>query len=170
MTIGDRENGFSKTGHRSTSAVNLLRELAMIRDKKDRFDEQQATVIDFEAAAQRITSDRIAAALSRLAGKENIRVIEALASAIANSLKSEGDFDQPFAYERVQLLRHSRNLYGEDQTKIAAIRRIARRALCETLCDPTRGSNAFHRVEISPDWSKDILPVAVFGPFLFYRL
>lgn len=132
--------------------------------------DQTSTIIDFEAAAQRITSDRIAAAILHLASDESIRVIESLASAITNSLRSECDIDQPFAHERVQLLRHPHNISGEDQTKTAAIRRIARRALRGTLCDPTRGSNAFHRVETTPEWSKEILPVAVIGPFLFYRL
>lgn len=132
--------------------------------------EQTSTIIDFETAAQRITSERIAAALLHLARDESVRVIEALASAIANSLKSEGDIDQPFAYERVQLMRHPRSMHGEDQSKTAAIRRIARRALSGTLYDPTRGSNAFHRIETTPEWSKDILPDAAIGPFLFYRL
>lgn len=143
----------------------------MIEGKKEAFGEQKSsTVIDFESAAQRITADRLAAALSRFAGGENIRVIEALASAIANNLRSEIDIDQPFAYERVRLLRHSLVLQGEDQDKTAMIRRIARRALSGTLFDPTRGSNAFHKVDTTPEWSKEILPVAVFGPFLFYRL
>ena len=143
----------------------------MVRtDNSDMRGQDAHIVIDFEAAAQRITSDRIAAAILHLAGDESVRVIEALASAIANSLRLESDIDQPFAYERVQLLRYPRSLFGENQMKTAAIRRIARRALHGTLCDPTSGANAFHRVEVTPNWSKQILPVAVFGPFLFYRL
>lgn len=128
-----------------------------------------STVIDFETAALRITSDRIAATLHFLAGDESIRVLEALASAIANSLKSEHDADQPFAYARVKLLRQARSFHGENQEKAATIRMIARNALRGNLRDPTRGSNAFHRVETTPEWSKDVLPVAVFGPFIFYR-
>ena len=143
----------------------------MINGKNAMVGEQESsTIIDFESAAQRITADRLAAALLRLAGGEDIRVIEALASAIANSLRSESDIDQPFAYERIRLLRHSLVLHGEDQDRTTMIRRIARRALSGTLFDPTRGSNAFHKVDRTPDWSKEILPVAVFGPFLFYRL
>jgi hypothetical protein len=131
---------------------------------------QTSIVIDFETAAQRITSDRIAAALLHLARDESIRVIEALASAITNSLRSEGDIDRPFAFDRVQLLRHPRSVHGENEAKTAAVRRIAQRALSGSLYDSTHGSNAFHRVETTPDWAKDTLPAAVFGPSLFYRL
>lgn len=131
---------------------------------------QTSTIINFETAARRITSDRIAAALLHLASDESVRVIEALASTIANSLRSESDIDQPFAYERVRLLQHRQYTPGVDPTRIAIIRRIARRAMCGTLSDPTRGANAFHRAETTPDWSRDVLPSAVFGPFIFYRL
>jgi hypothetical protein len=38
-----------------------------------------------------------------------------------------------------------------------------------SLTDPTRGANAFHRIEASPAWARELLPVAVYGPYLFYR-
>jgi hypothetical protein len=27
-----------------------------------------------------------------------------------------------------------------------------------------------HRIDVSPAWSRDLLPIGMFGPFLFYRL
>ena len=55
------------------------------------------------------------------------------------------------------------------ECRLGLCRRIARRALRGSLTDPTRGANAFHRIEASPDWARELLPVAVYGPFLFYR-
>ncbi len=129
-----------------------------------------STVIDFDAAVQRITSDRVARLLADLAGNESVRVLEALACAITNGLRSEADIDQPFAYERVRLLKHQRKLQGENRSATNMLRRIANRALRGTLYDHTRGLNAFHRVEVTPGWSVDILPLAVIGPFVFYRI
>lgn len=133
-------------------------------------NEAKTKIIDFETAAKRITTDRIAAALLHLASHENIRVIEALASTIVNGLGFEHDVDRPFAFDRVRLLRYPSFIPCDDTPKTAAFRRIARRALSGTLSDPTRGATAFHRIEKSPDWSSDLLPIAVFGSFLFYRL
>lgn len=132
-------------------------------------EKQDATVIDFEAAAQRITADRLAAALLRLASNGSIRLIEALASTIVNGLRSERDIDRPFALERVDLLRFPASLTHDDSPKTAAFRRIARRALSGTLNDPTEGATAFHHIDTTPEWSTDLLPTTVFGPFLFYK-
>jgi hypothetical protein len=52
----------------------------------------------------------------------------------------------------------------------AICRRIARRALRGSLIDPTRGATAMHRIDDVPAWSRDHLPIGMFGPFLFYRL
>jgi hypothetical protein len=48
-------------------------------------------------------------------------------------------------------------------------RRVARRALRGSLADPTKGANAFHRIEASPPWARALLPIAMYGPYLFYR-
>lgn len=133
-------------------------------------DETESTIIDFEEAAKRVTAGRLAAALLHLASEENIRVVEALASTIANSLRFDSDIDRPFAFDRVRLLRYPDTLAADETPKTAAFQRIARRALSGTLSDPTRGATAFHRIETTPDWSNDLLPIAVFGSFLFYRL
>ena len=38
---------------------------------------------------------------------------------------------------------------------------------CATYCGQ---NNALaHRIEASPDWARELLPVAVYGPYLFYR-
>ncbi len=129
-----------------------------------------STIIDFHAAVRRITSDRVAHTLIHLAGDESIRVIEALASAIANSLRARREIDLPFPCKPIELVRPTGSLLYEDQERVAMIQSIARGALQGTLFDPTRGSNAFHRVETTPDWSRDIIPIAVFGPFIFYRI
>lgn len=132
--------------------------------------ETESTIIDFEAAVKRVTAGRLAAALLHLASGENIRVVEALASTIANSLRLDSDIDRPFAFDRVRLLRYPNTLAADETPRTAAFQRIARRALSGTLSDPTRGATAFHRIETTPEWSNDLLPIAVFGSFLFYRL
>lgn len=133
-------------------------------------EDATANVVDFETAAARITTDRIAAALLHIASDENVRVIEALASTIVNALKSGSEAKHSFVFGRTRLLRYPSAFAADDSPKTAAFRRIARRALSQTLNDPTLGATAFHRIETSPAWSKGFLPIAVFGSFLFYRV
>ena len=141
----------------------------MQSDNVELAEEQGATVINFQTVVQRITADRLAAALLRLASDGSIRLVEALASTIVNGLRSESDIDRPFGLERVDLLRFPSSLAHDDSPKTAAFRRIARRALSGTLNDPTGGATAFHHIDASPEWSVDLLPITVFGSFLFYR-
>ena len=133
-------------------------------------NDADTTVINFEDAATKITTDRIAAALLHIAANENIRVIEALASTIVNGLKSGAEADHPFIFGRTRLLRYPGTIAADETRKTAAFQRIARRALSQTLNDPTLGATAFHRIESAPNWSKALLPIAVFGSFLFYRV
>ncbi|MDH3662019.1 MAG: cell wall hydrolase [Alphaproteobacteria bacterium] len=133
-------------------------------------DEADTTVIDFKTAATKITTDRIAAALLHIAANENVRVIEALASTIVNALQSGAEANHSFVFGRTRLLGYPNMIATDETPKTAAFRRIARRALSQTLNDPTRGANAFHRIESAPAWSKTLLPIAVFGSFLFYRV
>lgn len=133
-------------------------------------EDAETTVIDFKAAATKITTDRIAAALLHIAANENIRAIEALASTIVNALRSGAEADHPFIFGRTRLLRYPSVVATEETRKTAAFQRIARRALSQTLNDPTQGATAFHRIEMAPTWSKSLLPIAVFGSFLFYRI
>jgi hypothetical protein len=126
-------------------------------------------VIDLEAKAQSMTVDRIAAMLLQLAREQSVRTLEALASTIVNSLDLDRDNDQPFPLDRVRLLKAPGPGSLVRDPTVDMCRRIAMRALRGTLPDPTGGATIFHRIEESPLWSKGMNPVAIFGPFLFYR-
>jgi hypothetical protein len=113
---------------------------------------------------------RLADTLFDLAGDQEVRVIEALAAVFArrwrnappSSLRglSEAPAAQHFATEAPD---------PDSALRRAICRRIARRALRGSLVDPTRGATAVHRIDVSPAWSRDLLPIGMFGPFLFYR-
>jgi N-acetylmuramoyl-L-alanine amidase len=117
----------------------------------------------FEALAQRLLS---------LAGDQSVRVIEALAAALINRGAQEhgiADDDDPEGERAPRGLQEAAAPFENDLQRLQLCRRIARRALRGSLADPTRGATAFHRIETTPDWSRRLLPVAVFGSFLFYR-
>ena len=117
--------------------------------------------------------DQLAATLHRLAGAESIRVIEALAAALANRHRDVplGASDVPAQETSVPGLAQAASAWiPPDSPKWQACRRIARRALRGSLSDPTCGATAFHHIDWSPEWCRGHLPVAVHGPFLFYRL
>jgi N-acetylmuramoyl-L-alanine amidase len=106
-----------------------------------------------------------------LAGSESVRVIEALAAALVNDLHERPDeapAEWPGAASPTGLCEDGGAIedFGD---RLGLCRRVARRALRGSLTDPTRGANAFHRIEASPDWARELLPVAVYGPYLFYR-
>ena len=105
-----------------------------------------------------------------LAGGESVRVIEALAAALVNDLNErpeEAPRDWPIAAPPMGLCEEGGTL--DFSGRLGLCRRVARRALRGSLTDPTRGANAFHRIEASPDWARELLPVAVYGSYLFYR-
>jgi hypothetical protein len=118
--------------------------------------------------------ERLADALFDLAGDQDVRVIEALAAVLARQCArqwrvrlatphrglSEATAARPFANEASD---------PEAVVRRAICQRIARRALHGSLVDPTRGATAVHRIDDSPPWSRDLLPIGIFGPFLFYR-
>jgi hypothetical protein len=106
-----------------------------------------------------------------LAGSESVRVIEALAAALVNDLQErpkEPPADWPVTASPAGLCEDGR-VIDDFGGRLGLCRRVARRALRGSLTDPTRGANAFHRIEASPDWARELLPVAVYGPYLFYR-
>jgi N-acetylmuramoyl-L-alanine amidase len=106
-----------------------------------------------------------------LAGTESVRVIEALAAALVNDLHErpdEASGEWPGVAPTTGLCEDSR-MFDDFGGRLGLCRRVARRALRGSLTDPTRGANAFHRIEASPDWARELLPVAVYGPYLFYR-
>ena len=106
-----------------------------------------------------------------LAGSESVRVIEALAAALVNDLHErpkEPPADWPVTASPAGLCEDGR-VIDDFGGRLGLCRRVARRALRGSLTDPTRGANAFHRIEASPDWARELLPVAVYGSYLFYR-
>lgn len=122
------------------------------------------------------TDDRIdefALALFHMAGEESIRVIEALAAALANRGSGGGlSGEEPGTVPRqgTGLAEAAVGWAPADGPKWQACQRIARRAVRGSLADLTCGATAFHHIEASPEWCREHLPVAVHGPFLFYRI
>lgn len=107
-----------------------------------------------------------------LAGGESVRVVEALAAALVNDLRErpeEAIRDWSAAPGAAPGLAEDGRTFDEFDCRLALCRRVARRALRGSLSDPTRGANAFHRIEASPEWARGLLPVATYGPYLFYR-
>ena len=116
--------------------------------------------------------DALTLTLLDLAGAESVRVVEALAAALVNDLRERpeealGDWSD--APAPLPGLCEDGGALDDVGGRLALCRRVARRALRGCLVDPTRGANAFHRIEASPDWARGLLPVATFGPYLFYR-
>jgi hypothetical protein len=107
-----------------------------------------------------------------LASSESVRLVEALPAALANDLRERAD-DAEVDWSRAACpptgLCEDGRAIDEFGSRLGLCRRIARRALRGSLADPTRGANAFHHIEASPDWARRLLPVAVYGPYLFYR-
>jgi hypothetical protein len=112
----------------------------------------------------------LAGVLFDMAGDQDVRVIEALAAVLARQWRDgpagplhglcEATAARPFA---------SAAPGADTLIRRAICQRIARRALHGSLVDPTRGATAVHRIDDSPAWSRDLLPIGMFGPFLFYR-
>lgn len=116
--------------------------------------------------------DALTLKLLDLAGGESVRVVEALAAALVNDLRErpeEAIHDWSDAPSPLPGLCEDGGAIDDVGCRLALCRRVARRALRGCLVDPTRGANAFHRIEASPDWTRGLLPVATFGPYLFYR-
>jgi hypothetical protein len=114
--------------------------------------------------------ERLADDLFDLAGGQDVRVIEALAAVLARRWR--GGFQNPLRGLSEATFEHGfANQASDADTAMrrAICQRIARRALRGSLVDPTRGATAVHRIDDSPAWSRDLLPIGMFGPFLFYR-
>jgi hypothetical protein len=126
---------------------------------------------DGAASADHDREDALTLALSELAGDESVRVVEALAAALVNGLRERPE-DAPESWPPPTPLRglceDSRRALGFER-RGGMFRRVARRALRGSLADPTKGANAFHRIEASPPWARALLPIAMYGPYLFYR-
>jgi hypothetical protein len=124
-----------------------------------------------EQNADHAREESLTLTLLDLAGADSVRVIEALAAALVNDLRERAedtaqDWSAPPALAG---LCEDGLVVRDFECRLGLCRRVARRALRGSLTDPTRGANAFHRIEASPDWARELLPVAVYGPYLFYR-
>jgi N-acetylmuramoyl-L-alanine amidase len=114
-------------------------------------------------------------ALLELASDANVRLVEALAAALVNRLGARPEdalqdwsASAPRASSPGGLCEDGGATHDVER-RLGLCRRVARRALRGSLADPTRGANAFHRVETNPAWARGLLPVAMYGPYLFYR-
>lgn len=114
----------------------------------------------------------LALALLELAGDASVRVIEALAATMINCLRDHPDDilqDWSVPSSPSGGLCENGGTVDDFERRLGLCRRVARRALRGSLADPTRGANAFHRIEASPAWARGQLPVAMYGSYLFYR-
>ena len=112
----------------------------------------------------------LALTLLALGGDQSVRVLEALAAALVNRARQpRGDYGLGLREPPPAGFRHAAAA-NAPRDKLQLCRRIARRALRGSMADPTVGAGAFHRLEDTPAWARDLLPVASFGSFLFYQL
>jgi N-acetylmuramoyl-L-alanine amidase len=111
-------------------------------------------------------ADRLAFTLLAIAAEESVRTMEALAACLTNRARRA-----PAAGARPEAAAPLAKpaTHGDLRRKLEVGRRIARRALHGSLADPTQGATAFHRADATPGWARSLLPVAIFGHFLFYR-
>ena len=124
-----------------------------------------------EQDADLAREEALTLALLDLAGADSVRVIEALAAALVNDLRDQPEdaIEHWSAPPAPTGLCEDARVMRDFECRLGLCRRVARRALRGSLTDPTRGANAFHRIEASPAWARELLPVAVYGPYLFYR-
>lgn len=111
-------------------------------------------------------------ALLELSGEESVRVVEALAAALVKALhdRPEERLDHwSVPVSAPHGLREDGLTVDDFPQRLNLCRRIARRAMRGSLADPTNGANAFHRIDASPPWARELLPIAMHGSYLFYR-
>ncbi|HEX6142267.1 MAG TPA: hypothetical protein VFZ01_06095, partial [Geminicoccaceae bacterium] len=104
----------------------------------------------------------------QLTGDQNVRAIEAVAVALANRGRQMPE-DEVVPADLPSSCGLAETAPGWQGERFELCRRIARRALRGSLTDLVAGATAFHRIDADPPWARRLLPVAVFGSFLFYR-
>jgi Cell Wall Hydrolase len=128
---------------------------------------------ELEAASDwtdRASVEQLALTLLTVGADEDVRVLEALAATLVNGCR-HSDHGIDCALQEPSTAAFADAIASRDLgRKLPLGRRVARRALRGSLADPTLGATAFHRVDTNPTWSRDLLPVAVIGSFLFYKL
>jgi Cell Wall Hydrolase len=113
--------------------------------------------------------EQLASTLLAVASDQEVRVLEALAAALVNGRRHSCHVDHALKEPLPPAFAYGATSRDFDR-KLQLGRRVARRALRGSLADPTFGATAFHRIDANPTWSRELLPVAVVGSFLFYKL
>lgn len=114
--------------------------------------------------------EEFASSLLALAKNESVRAIEALASALANRRAAGHNDWLSIADSCLPGFCEAGPVWGASEGAAAVCLRVARRALSGSLRDPTQGATAFHHIDTTPDWARERFPIAVYGPYLFYRV
>ena len=124
------------------------------------------------AASQSDRIEQLALRLLALAGDQEVRTIEALASVLMRQQEEDRNSLEDVSSASESAASPQRRELGWDggSERAGLCRRIARRAVRGSLGVPINGANAFHRFEASPLWARRTFPVAAYGSFLFYRL
>jgi hypothetical protein len=119
---------------------------------------------------QHSTVDWLALTLLMMAADQDVRVYEALAATLVRQAR-QSEQGRALALSGLMCTPARGAAAIEDfSRKLELCRRTARRAIYGSLLDPAPAATAFHRIGESPTWSRDLLPVAIIGSFLFYDL
>ena len=121
-------------------------------------------------STDRASVEQLALTLLIVGADQDVRVLEALAATLVNGRRHS---DRTIEYAPIKPSAAAfadTTASRELSRKLPLGRRVARRALRGSLADPTLGATAFHRIDSNPIWSRGLLPVAVIGSFLFYKL
>lgn len=121
---------------------------------------------------RRTIVDRLALALLTMAADQDVRVFEALAATLVRQAhRAQQGLVHALALRELTCTPFPGAAAIDDFSRqLQLCRRIARRAIHGSLLDPAPGATAFHRIGESPTWSRNLLPVAIIGSFLFYDL
>jgi hypothetical protein len=119
---------------------------------------------------RRTIVDWLALTLLATAADQDVRAFEAIAATLVRQARRAGQ-DLASALKALTCTPFPGGAAVDDfSRKLELCRRIARRALHGGLLDPAPGATAFHRFGEDPTWSRNRLPVAIIGSFLFYDL
>lgn len=121
-------------------------------------------------SSDRASVEQLASTLLTVGADQDVRVLEALAAALVNGCRHTGHRIDYALNEPAAAAFAGATANRDLGRKLQLGRRVARRALRGSLADPTLGATAFHRIDASPAWSRELLPVAVIGSFLFYKV
>jgi len=119
---------------------------------------------------RRTSVDWLALTLLMVAADQDVRVLEALAATLVKQARRARQGLAAALSGLTCIPFPGAAAIDDFSRKLVLCRRVARRALHGSLLDPAPAATAFHRIGESPTWSRDLLPVAIIGSFLFYDL